>query len=129
MSELHTCPWPGCLRTSTAQFWDCAPHWYRLPLHLQREFLQTRVRAAEVQPVDHQMAIERIRNHLADLPPDMEVPQYAGQRAATAAPEIGDAFVAGWTAEGQLCLFWPREGEYLLLGANEIKVLRRAVTL
>jgi hypothetical protein len=90
-----------------------------LPDELRREFARTRIRDAEVQPVAHQMAIEAIRNWMTDNA------QGDKMRESQATPDVSARFSAGYATDGTVLLFWPLEGEYLVLNAAEVWVLRR----
>jgi hypothetical protein len=90
-----------------------------LPADLRREFSRTRVRDAESQPVVHQMAIEAIRNWTTDNA------QADGVRESQATQDVSARFSAGYATDGTVLLFWPIEGEYLVLDAAEVWVLRR----
>lgn len=37
---VHYCHWPGCTQATDPKMWGCAPHWWRLPNHLQKRIWQ-----------------------------------------------------------------------------------------
>jgi len=90
-----------------------------LPPELRQNFVRTRIRENEIQPVPHQMALESIRNWMTEnARPDK-------MRESRATPNVSAQFSAGYATDGTVLLFWPLEGEYLVLGAAEVWVLRR----
>jgi hypothetical protein len=115
--QRHRCPWPGCSRQVLPWFWGCEWHWAQLPATLRDDFIRTRIRDAEAQPVAHQMAIERIRNWVSENAPPLQ--------ESTATADVTAEFSAGFTADGDVMLFWPLAGEYLILNRREAVTLRR----
>ena len=107
------------------RYWGCEAHWLMLPGILRTKFIKTQLVQAggvvPVQPVAHQMAIEDIRNWVErDAVAD-------GVVSSTSTEELEARFCAGLTTEGQLLLFWPLAGEYLLLGPAEAAILKRVL--
>lgn len=119
MPDRHKCPWPSCFRMVTQPFWGCAPHWRMIPDDLRRTFVRTLERGSDRQSVDHHDAAERIRTWVSlHAAPD-------GVIRSDRHPSMDAGFYAGYASDGKVLLFWPVEGEYLLLEPHEADVLRR----
>lgn len=146
---MHQCPWPRCDREVEGHYWGCPKHWNCLPQPLKTGFIVTQQRGVEVQPVTHQMAAERINNWVKDNYVRLDS-EHAAREGLTAlqyrargfptpsggdqtqrsvmTPDLDSDFCAGWTPRGEMILFWPRSGEYLVLGPVEVQVLRRVAS-
>lgn len=114
----HCCPWPGCTRIVSARFWGCPDHWGELPEEFRFAWMRTHSPYRAVQSVANQSAVERIRNWVTENAQRVE---------SRATKTLSSEFACGYTDEGDLFLFWPRDREYILVSRKHVSLLQRMV--
>jgi len=115
MTEKHTCPWPGCEEEVRPHFWGCLAHWNLLPQNFRWNFIRAMKYASSEAVAKVGAGIQEwVLAQASAIPTTQE---------STSTPTLSAAFSSGVTSEGDMFLFWPNSGEYLVIPRAEIRTV------
>lgn len=110
MIKGHSCPWPGCGKRVGEFWWGCIMHWAGLPWYMRQNWIRAKESksSAAVRSVEAGIQEWIVENHGV---------------SSTATPDLAAAFVSGVTDGGDMFLFWPPAGEYLVVPRKDIATI------